>query len=187
MTSDFAEAYEDSLPRVYAFFAYRTGSREDAEDLTQATFERALRHWRRYDPRRASPATWLLAIARNLLIDHARSAKARPSTVAWDTGAEEATETDPIGALGPDPDLLAALAQLTPRDREIVALRFGADLTGPEIAALTDLTLANVQQIVSRSLRRLRELLEQPDQAANGPTPSGPRPATSRSADPIRP
>jgi len=45
----------------------------DAEDLTQLTFERALRSWSRYDPSRASVATWLLVIARNLLVDHLRA------------------------------------------------------------------------------------------------------------------
>jgi RNA polymerase sigma factor (sigma-70 family) len=49
---------------------------------------------------------------------------------------------------------------LPEREREIIALRFGGDLTGPEIAALTGLSLANVQQILSRSLRPLREDLE---------------------------
>lgn len=61
---------------------------------------------------------------------------------------------------GLDPELEAALATLSDRDREIIALRFGADLTGPEIADLTGLTLANVQQILSRSLRKLRSLLQ---------------------------
>ena len=62
--------------------------------------------------------------------------------------------------LGLSPELAAALATLPQRDREIVALRFGGDLTGPEIAELLDLTLANVQQILSRSLRKLRAELE---------------------------
>lgn len=62
--------------------------------------------------------------------------------------------------LGLDPELDEALSALTDRDREILALRYGADLTGPEIAELTGLTLANVQQIISRSLRRLRQALE---------------------------
>ena len=52
--------------------------------------------------------------------------------------------------------------RLSEREREVLALRYGADLTGPEIADLLSLTLANVQQIVSRSLRKLRELLERP-------------------------
>ena len=52
------------------------------------------------------------------------------------------------------------MARLKDRDREVLALRFGADLTGPEIAAITGLKLANVQQILSRCLRRLRRALE---------------------------
>ena len=67
----FARVYEENVWRVYGFLAYRVRSRDLAEDLTQTTFERALRAWPRFDPRRASEATWLLAIARNLLIDHA--------------------------------------------------------------------------------------------------------------------
>ncbi len=55
-----------------------------------------------------------------------------------------------------EPDLERALASLGPREREIVALRFGSELSGPEIAVLMDLSLANVQQILSRGLRRLR-------------------------------
>jgi len=58
-------------------------------------------------------------------------------------------------------ELVSALGRLSERDREIVALRFGGDMTGPEIAQLLDLTLANVQQILSRSLRKLRGLLEE--------------------------
>jgi RNA polymerase sigma factor (sigma-70 family) len=53
-----------------------------------------------------------------------------------------------------------ALSKLSPRDREVIALRFGGDLNGPEIAEMTGLSLANVQQILSRSLRKLRDALE---------------------------
>ncbi len=47
------------------------------------------------------------------------------------------------------------------RERELIALRFGGELTGPEIAELTGLSLANVQQILSRSLRKIRAKLEE--------------------------
>src|SRR5450755_4206510 len=70
--SDFARAYDKHVWRIYGFLAYRLRDREAAEDLTQATFERALRAWSRFDPRRASESTWLIAIARNLLIDYHR-------------------------------------------------------------------------------------------------------------------
>ncbi len=66
----------------------------------------------------------------------------------------------PDESVGVSPELAAALAALGERERELIALRYGADLTGPEIAELCGLTLANVQQILSRSLRRMRAELE---------------------------
>lgn len=156
--SDFARVYEDHVWRVYGFLAYRVRDRDLAEDLTQTTFERALRAWPRFDPRRASEQTWLLTIARNLLVDHRRREQAVPS-------AEIDERLLPVTA-GPEdaqtvwPELQDALRQLGEREREVVALRFGADLTGPDIAEITGLSLSNVQQILSRSLRRLRSLLE---------------------------
>ena len=102
-----------------------------------------------------------MAIARNLLIDHHR----RNRFALTDQLDERALPTTP----GPDeqfaasPDLVAALSQLKGRDREVIALRFGGDLSGPEIAALLDLSLANVQQILSRSLRKLRQMLDNED------------------------
>jgi RNA polymerase sigma-70 factor (ECF subfamily) len=62
--------------------------------------------------------------------------------------------------LSTSPELLSALTMLSERDREVLALRFGGDMSGPEIAKLLDLSLANVQQILSRSLRKLRRVLE---------------------------
>jgi RNA polymerase sigma factor (sigma-70 family) len=152
----FEDAFEQHLGDVYGFFAYRLGRVADAEDLTQATFERALRAWGSFDERRGSARTWLLAISRNLLIDHYRAARLASSPVP-----ELADE--PAPELGLDPRLESALATLTERDREILALRFGGDLTGAEIATLTGLSLANVQQVLSRALRRLRDELRDPD------------------------
>lgn len=158
MSKDFAEIYDACVWDVYGFVAYRVGDRADAEDLTQQTFERALRAWPRFDPVRAAPKTWLLAIARNIVIDHYR---ARRAEEPLDELGRDEPYADAAETLGLDPDLATALAQLSPRDREVVALRFGGDLTGPEIADELGLSLANVQQILSRSLRRLRTTLEE--------------------------
>lgn len=160
----FARVYEEHVWRVYAFLAYRLGDREQVEDLTQATFERALRAWPRYDPRRAPVGAWLLAIAGNLLIDHHR----RDRTVVRESFDDDELPLTPgpEERLAGSPELLAALAHLGEREREILALRYGGDLSGPEIAELLGLSLANVQQITSRALRRLRGLLEDPAPAA---------------------
>ncbi len=172
--SQFAVVYEDEVWRVYGFFAYRLGDHGLAEDLTQTTFERALRAWSRYDPRRASVKTWLLAIANHVLIDHHR----RDRTPLQDPVDD--TRLPPIP--GPEerasgsPELLSALQSLGERERDVLALRYGANLNLPEVAGLLGLTVANTQQIASRALRRLRALLE----------PSAPVPAPQESSRPDR-
>jgi RNA polymerase sigma-70 factor (ECF subfamily) len=159
-SDDFATVYDECVFQVYGFLSYRLNSRELAEDLCQLTFERALRAWPRYDRTRSAPITWLLAIARNLLIDHYRR---QPAAKEWPI--DEVNEASlpssslPEPALGLDAGLERALGSLAPRSRELIALRYGADLTGPEIAALSGLTLDNVQQILSRALRQMREEL----------------------------
>jgi RNA polymerase sigma-70 factor (ECF subfamily) len=167
MRPDFADAYDEHVWQVYAFLAYRCATRADAEDLTQQTFERALRAWHRYDHKRASLQTWLLTIARNLLIDFYRADKTSTQEPIDVLGEREPGEEDAYD-LGLRPELAAALGDLSQRDRDVVALRFGGDLTGPEIADMLDLSLANVQQILSRSLRRLRAALEEHERANAG-------------------
>lgn len=158
---DFTEIYDECFPRVYAFVAYRLPSRADAEDLTQQTFERALAHLSDYDRGRASVATWLLTIAHNLVIDHYRASGRRGDSIQIDDvgGELEAPGAGPPD-VGVSPELAAALDALSDRERDLIALRFGADLSGPEIAHVTGLTLANVQQILSRTMRKLRLSLE---------------------------
>jgi RNA polymerase sigma-70 factor (ECF subfamily) len=176
--SNFARVYDEHVWRVYGFLAYRLGDRDTAEDLTQATFERALRAWSRFDPRRASESTWLLAIARNLLIDHYRRDRSNITEPIQEHLAPAVP--GPEEHLTASAEIVSALGRLSERDREIVALRFGGDMTGPEIAQLLNLTLANVQQILSRSLRKLRRLLEEAGYESSRPasaisTPPAPR------------
>ena len=154
--------FREHVDAVYAFFAYSV-PRAAAEDLTSSTFERVVRSWRSYDPRRASERTWILTIARNLLTDHYRRQSHRDalstdehpglmdSLVAVDDGIEQ--------VLGEDA-LRAWLEPLDQREREVVALRYAADLPATEVAKLLGLSAANVHQIASRSLRRLREAAE---------------------------
>jgi RNA polymerase sigma-70 factor (ECF subfamily) len=153
----FTRVYDEHVWSVYGFLAYRLADRHAVEDLTQATFERALRAWSRFDPRRGSERTWLVTIAANLLTDYRRRERA--------VLVEAIDERWVLPAPGPEARMLGsveldeALAELTDREREVLALRFGGDLTGAEIADLLEVSVANVQQITSRALRKLRALL----------------------------
>jgi RNA polymerase sigma-70 factor (ECF subfamily) len=158
---DLHEVYRGNVSAVYAFFAYSVDA-TTAEDLTAATFERVVRNWRRYDHRRASVRTWILVIARNLLADHFRRERYRrgpsfdehPSLAGWTSEAD-----DPAERCASVDGIKAWLLLLRPREREVLALRYGADLPTGEIARCLALSEANVHQIVSRALRRLRVLL----------------------------
>jgi RNA polymerase sigma-70 factor, ECF subfamily len=152
---DWDAVYAEELPRVYNFFRYRLGNRATAEDLTSLTFEKAWRARRSYRDDRASVATWLLAIARNVAIDHFRKARPEvPLDEAQPSGGATAEE-----ALGRQQDLgrLAdLLGRLPPREREVLALKYGADATNRAIAGLTGLSESNVGTILHRVIAGLR-------------------------------
>lgn len=121
-----------------------------------------MKAWPRFDSSRSSPRTWLLTIARNALIDERRRRKPEASidedSVDVDLRLSEPGPEDALEGIGPE--LQDALRRLQPREQEVLALRYGADLSTAEVAALMGLTVANVQQIASRALRKLRGELE---------------------------
>ncbi|MFT4036436.1 MAG: sigma-70 family RNA polymerase sigma factor [Patulibacter sp.] len=157
--------YDDHVAAVYAFLAYSVG-RDTAEDLTATTFERVIRHWHRYDAARASERTWILAIARNALTDHyRRNARRQSDSIDDPLIAATLGEHDSNLARVLSRGLLkTVLEQLGERERSVLALRYGADLSAREIGELLELSEANVHQITSRSLRKLRETIgERPE------------------------
>lgn len=155
---DVHDLYASHLDRVFAFFAYRVSRTADAEDLTSATFERVVRHAGRFDPGRATVTTWLFAISENVLIDHYRR-QGRRDERDFDDQAEEWHAPEDRPSIGVSPGLQRALAGLSDRERRVIGLRYGADLSGREIAAVLGTTEANAHQLLSRALRRLRSEL----------------------------
>ena len=94
----FAELFRTEYSTVYRYFYYRTGSRTMSEDLTQETFVRAYRAFDRFDPSRASAATWLFTIGRSVYVDEWR----RTGRHVY---AEEEVPESVIGAESPESDL----------------------------------------------------------------------------------
>jgi RNA polymerase sigma-70 factor (ECF subfamily) len=157
---EFEQLYADEAQNLFAFLAYRLGDRVAAQDLLADAFERALRARARFDPRRGSRKTWLYAIALNVLRDHQRRAAAETRAVERVRAAgPEAAEDPRLGLLGDREALAVALATLSPEEREAISLRFGADLTVPEIARVLGEPLQRVEGRVYRALRKLRERL----------------------------
>lgn len=153
---EFERLYAAEAQGLFAFLAYRTGDRAAAEDLLADTFERALRARGRFDRRRGSEKTWLYAIALNLLRDQARRQAAEGR--ALERAGAGAGVGAPAGfeAIEHRDAVQRALAALSAEEREAIALRFGADLTVPEIASLLKEPLTTVEGRVYRALRKLR-------------------------------
>jgi RNA polymerase sigma factor (sigma-70 family) len=155
--ADFERLYAAEAQNLYGFLAYRTGDRALAEDLLADAFERALRSRRKFDPRRGSERNWLYAIALNLLRDHVRRSAAESRAVER-VGVPEGADSG-LGAVEDREALRRALDTLAEEEREAIALRFGADMTLPEIAGVLGQPLTTVEGRVYRALRKLRERL----------------------------
>ncbi|MGN6378591.1 MAG: RNA polymerase sigma factor [Gaiellales bacterium] len=153
---------DELAQRVYAYVAYRIGPGPDAEDVTSDVFERALRYRRSYDPGRGSPVTWLIGIARRELAERAGQREV-PVGDLPDQPDDGRLEHDSVERLG----LQAAMATLSPRDRELLALRYGGDLTAAQIAALLDMQTNATEVALHRALGRLRAVM---DPAPEAPT-----------------
>ena len=144
---------EPLIKRVYAYAAYRLGDGPDAEDATSETFERALRYRKSYDPRKGEPVAWLLGIAKRC-IDGGWS-NVEYATEDIDSVAPTDLEDETVRRL----TISRAVASLDERDRELIALRYGADLTARQIAELLGARTNAIEVALHRALGRLRGIL----------------------------
>lgn len=150
----YGELYRRHLTSVYRYLAARVGP-DEASDLTQLVFVRAWEALPRYRERGAPFAAWLFRIARNAAADARRR-----------TGRLAPLEGIPPMAADPADDLIrrealahlrAALAELEPDRRELLALRFAGGLTSREIAAALGQSEASVKKRITRTIQMLKE------------------------------
>jgi RNA polymerase sigma factor (sigma-70 family) len=158
----FENIYETFFDRVYNYFSFRVSSREEAEDLTAQVFEQLMRRFRQYDPARGPFQNWLFGIARNALASQFRAKKRHPQT-----GLDEAYEED--SAVGPAQQilqleelsrLLGYINRLSERDRDLIALRYGAEMSHREIGEVLKMKESAVAVALGRAVQRLRRLFE---------------------------
>ena len=160
----FAAVAEELLDDVYGYLLYMTKNWAIAEDLTSETFETALRRWRRFDPRRGTPRTWLLAIARSTALDWFRADKRRRHREER-AGLDALHEEREPAFEGLSAELQDALRTLSAGEREVIALRIVLDLEGEEVARLLGITPTAVSTRLHRALGKLEERMRDHDVA----------------------
>jgi RNA polymerase sigma-70 factor, ECF subfamily len=156
-SASFAAAARDHLDAVYRYLLTMTKDAALAEDLTSETFERALRHWHRFDPRRAGEKTWLLMLARSAALDHFRAEARRLRREERFAEDQPQEQTDVPVDLGLSPALEEALADLSAAEREVIALRVVVELDGDTAARVLGISRTSCSTRLSRALRKLEE------------------------------
>ncbi len=161
--SDPLQGPEPLVRSVYSYVAYRLGDGPDAEDATNEVFERALRYRRSYDSRQGEPVEWLTGIARRVVAEHRARLAGRPSGQMVEAASPENLEAETVRRL----TLRRLISTLSERDQELISLRYGADLTARQIAAVLEADPHAIEVALHRALGRLRERLESDDVVAS--------------------
>lgn len=154
---DWEAVFYSALPGVFNYFMYRTGDKAVAEDLTSETFEQAWKSRANYRIEMASPLTWLLGIGRNIFANYLRNNKHQMPL----DQVERISDGFSIeqGFLHQQDKFLLRhlILDLPKREQELIALKYGAELTNREIARLTHLTESNVGTILHRTVKKLQD------------------------------
>jgi len=154
----FDELYRSSRDDVFAYVAGMLRDRGAAEDITMQAFERAYRRRRSFNPKRGSRRGWLFGIARNAALDELRrrrrhiSLAIEPEDELATRAAEDAAETSLRRSA-----VRAAMARLSSRDRELIALKYFAGLSNSEIATVVGISESNAGTRLHRVIEKLRE------------------------------
>jgi RNA polymerase sigma-70 factor, ECF subfamily len=153
----FESLYRTSRDDVYAYVMTLLRDPAAAEDVTALAFERAYRRRRTFDRRRGEERAWVFGIARNAALDELR----RRRRVATLVG-EPSSDMDTVADDGAEVALRrtavqAALAKLSGREREIVALKFHAGLNNAELARVLGVSESNAGTLLYRTMEKLRK------------------------------
>lgn len=163
MEKEFSYIFDTYYKKVYNFIYYRVNNHYTAEDLTSQIFEKVMLKINTYDESKAPFEVWLFAIARNVTNDYFRSLqnyKFFSIDAIKNLISKKTTPEDIVEIAETNDELLKALGVLNDREKNIVALKFGADLKNVEIAKVLDITESNVGVILFRTMKKLKKELE---------------------------
>ncbi|MBN1954333.1 MAG: sigma-70 family RNA polymerase sigma factor [Anaerolineae bacterium] len=162
----FAEIYDRHQPAIYRYIFYRVGDVEIAEDLTAEVFVRLVEKIGHFTYRGRPLLAWLYTIARNLITDHYRRA-GRTATMPEDEQlvCEKKLPEEYAQRALTRQWLAAAIANLTPDQRDVILMKFVADLDNATVARVLHKSVGAVKALQHRALTTLRRILEQDEEA----------------------
>jgi RNA polymerase sigma-70 factor (ECF subfamily) len=152
----FEALYRGARDDLFAYVAGLLRNRHAAEDVTALAFERAYSRRRRFDARRGTMRAWLFGIARNAALDELRRA-GRQAELATEPADDAPAPDEEADVALRRAALRDALEQLSPRERELIALKFFAGLSNPEIADVIGVSESNAGTRLHRVMAKLRE------------------------------
>lgn len=147
------EVYDELAPRVSGYFRAR-GVRE-ADDLTGDVFVKVAEGFGRFRGDHTAMRRWVFTIAHHRLVDHYRTSARRRTEPVADVPEQGVSHRAAPERCTPDDDLIRALDRLTPDQREVVVLRFVADLSIRDVAAITRKRQGAVKMLQARALESL--------------------------------
>ncbi len=162
---DFTELYDEFFDRVNRYLRYRVHNTWDADDLTTTVFLKALEKFHQYS--RTSPfASWIFRIAHNTYVDFVRKNRELPMD------QEELLGGEPDDTWQPERHALTneeirllrdRLDLLTQDQRDVLTLRYFADLKISQVAEVLGKTESSVKMISYRALQQLQKMYERGD------------------------
>ncbi len=158
----FGVLYERYVGKIYNYIYYRTSNHQDAEDLTARTFQRALKHFPRYQDRGAPFTAWLYRIAHNVVANHYRARSRRQLVALEDLPMLTSKQPDPVAMLekGDRQEvLLEAVRKLAPDRQQLLILKFIEQMTNAEIGQVMGRTEGAIKSLYHRTLVSLRQEL----------------------------
>lgn len=158
LQTEFGQFWRQTCHKVRAYMFCASNNASDADDLAQECYLRAFRNWNRFDGR-GSRQAWLFAIARNTQTDWFR--KQGREARLLEQQRQGATSEAPAPDLNNAEAIWQAVGRLTSEHREIVHLRFAADLSYTEIAQMLGVPIGTVRSRLHRALKAIREQMEE--------------------------
>lgn len=155
----FAELYVRFFDRVYRYLLVALKNPDDAQEVAQDAFARALSSLERYDTERGNFRDWLFSMVRSLAIDHlrrgSRTRSVDPERMPGPAASVAQRASTLLEGLDPDAGVRGLIGELPAQQQRVLALRFVFELSNAEIAEVTDMTPEAVRQAQHRALKTL--------------------------------